>query len=149
MSLIPLPEVVYDVRARDGTYCAKKPRCMNYPKCPEAHRDFQSYQGYSWFGVVEEFDLAKWEADQREKPWRKGETRKQLRNPRHWQKGVMKRLLEKTESLSNRLMGDVILEVPEACGVHVILTMAKVGVRFEWGDNAKTIRKVMLVGKKV
>jgi len=43
----------------------------------------------------------------------------------------------------------VILEIPEAFGINVVETMAKVGVKFEWGIRAKIIRKVMLIGKRV
>lgn len=53
--IISLDSVVYDVRARDGTWCAKKPRCMNFPKCPNSRRDFLSFKGYRWFAAIEEF----------------------------------------------------------------------------------------------
>lgn len=150
MTLIPLPEVVYDIRARDGTWCTRKPRCMNFPVCPQSHPDFMTLKGsYGWYAVVEEFDVAAWEAEQREKPHRRNESRKQLRNPRHWQKGVMRRLRQKARMHSNRLNGDIILEIPEACGVDVVRTMARVGVKFEWGLSAKVFRKVMLIGKPV
>lgn len=157
MSLISLPEVVYDCRARDGTWCAKPSRdypkgCPNFPKCPQRYINFkkidEGFGPFKWFAVIEEFDITGWEASQREKHKGENWSRKQLRNPRHWQKGVMKRLREKALNNVNFLMRDVLLEIPEAHGVDVVRTMAKVGVTFEWGLQAKTIRKVMLIGKK-
>jgi hypothetical protein len=180
MSLIPLPEVVYDCRARDGTWCAEKsadyPKgCPNFPRCPQECMDFKEIERRfgprNWFAVIEEFDIAGWEASQRKKheisetnciasltvtrydtsrekqPIKKW-SRKQLRNPRHWQKAVMASLKAKAQSHMNCIMGDLILQIPEAHGVDVVRTMAKVGVTFEWGLQAKMIRKVMLVGKK-
>lgn len=177
--MIKLEEVVYDLRAKDGTWCAKKsvdyPKgCPNFPKCPQSHMDFKKINekgSFEWFAVVEEFNIAEWETSQREKhnndkekicvsslmvtryssiekkPIKKW-SRKQLRNPRHWQKGVRKRLRDKALKHVNYIMGDVLLEIPEAHGVDVVRTMAKVGVTFEWGLQAKTILKVMLIGKR-
>ncbi len=149
---MPLPEVVYDARARDGTWCAKRsdryPKgCPNFPECPPKYPDFKTLQGYDWYAIIEEFDIAAWEHRQAKKHEGEGWSLKQLRNPRHWQKGVMKRLLMKAQANSNRLHGDIILEIPEASGVDLVRTMAKVGVHFEWGEQAKMFRKVMLVGK--
>lgn len=48
---------------------------------------------------------------------------------------------------TNFLMGDILLDIPEAHGVDVVRTMAKVGVKFEWGENAQVFRKVMFIGK--
>lgn len=44
-------------------------------------------------------------------------------------------------------MGDILLDVPEAHGVDVVRTMARVGVKFEWGEKAQVFRKVILIGK--
>jgi len=153
MSISLQNSVVYDVRARDGTWCAKPSKsylhgCPNYPGCPAKYPDFLDlWDKYDWYAVIEEFDIEGWEKNQAEKHKDEGWSRKQLRNPRHWQKGVMKRLRDKAHANSNRLLGDIILEIPEACGVDVVRTMASVGIRFEWGLNAKTYRKVMLIGK--
>ena len=157
MDMIKLEDVVYDIRAKDGTWCAKKssdyPKgCPNFPRCPSECMDLKEIERRfgprNWFAVIEEFNIAGWEDSQREK--HKGEhwSRKQLRNPRHWQKGVMARLKAKAQSQMNYIMSDLILQIPEAHGVDVVRTMAKVGVTFEWGLQAKTIRKVMLIGKR-
>lgn len=156
MSLIPLPEVVYDLRAKDGTWCAKPSRdypkgCPNFPDCPQRYMDFkkidEGFGPFKWFAVIEEFNIAAWEEAQRQKHLSEGWSRKQLRNPRHWQKGVMSRLRTKSLSLINCIMGDVLLEIPESQGVNVIATMAKVGITFNWGLEAKVFKKVMLVGR--
>jgi hypothetical protein len=122
---------------------------MNFPKCPNSRRDFLSFKGYRWFAVIEEFDIQGWEDQQREKHKGENWSAKQLRNPRHWQKGVRKRLREQALKETNFLMGDVLLDIPEAHGIDVVRTMAKVGVKFEWGLKAKVFKKVMIVGKKV
>lgn len=155
MSLIPLPEVIYDCRARDGTWCAKLSKdypkgCPNFPDCPGMCPDLLEIEAklgpFDWYAVVEEYDIAAHEARMHAKfpAW----SRKQCRNPRHWQNGVMKRLREKAHRHINHIMEDVLLDIPEAHGVDVVRTMAKVGIKFEWGLQAKTIRKVMLVGKR-
>ena len=152
MSLIHLPKVLYDARARDGTWCLRPYEghphgCPQYLKCrPWTRPDFKVLRGCGWYAVVEEYDLEAHAARQREK--HPGWTYKQLRNPRHWQKGVMKRLREKTYSLSNRLLGDVVLEIPEASGVNVLGTMALAGRPIQMKDP-KMIQKVMLIGKTV
>lgn len=150
--MIALQEVIYDIRARDGTWCAKKsdryPKgCPNFPQCPPKYPDFQTLQGYAWYAIIEEFNIDAWEKSQAEKHKDEHWSLKQLRNPRHWQKGVERRLKEKTYANSNRLLGDIILEKPEASGVDLVRTMAKVGMRFEWGEEAKIFRKIMLIGK--
>jgi len=150
--ILPLHIVIYDKRARDGTWCAKQSKryphgCPNFPECPTKHPDFITLQGYKWYAVTEEFDIEGWEKSQAEKHEGENWSRRQLRNPRHWQKVVMKRLRSKAQANSNRLLGDIILEIPEACGVDVVRTMSKVGVKFEWGEQAKKIKKIMLIGK--
>jgi len=156
MSLIPLEEVVYDYRARDGTWCTKSSKdypkgCPNFPTCPENHRDFhyleRAFGPFTWYAIVEDFNITEWESKQAERHKGEGWSRKQLRNPRHWQKGVMKRLRDKALKHVNFLIGDILLEIPEAHGIDVIRTMAKIDIKFEWGLQAKTIKKVMLVGK--
>lgn len=145
--MIELLEVVYDIRARNGVWCTKKPRCMNFPKCPQSRKDFRDFHSYKWFAVIEEFDIVAQETAMSAKHphW----TLKMCRNPRYWQKGVMKRLREKALKNVNFLMGDILLDIPEAHGVDVVRTMAKIDIRFEWGKKAKIFRKVMLIGKPI
>jgi len=150
VSLIPLSKVYYDPRARNGVWCLRPYEghphgCPKYEKCkPWRYPDFSRLSGYLWFAVVEEYDLEAHAARQAEK--HQGWTYKQLRNPRHWQRGVMKRLREKAYRNSNRLMGDVVLEVPEASGVNVLHTMAMAGHPLRM-KKPKIVCKVMLVGK--
>ena len=146
--LVKLSEVVYDVRARDGIWCKlsypNHPKgCPNFPACPLKHPDFKTVSdAYTWFAVVEEFDLkAHAEAMKLKHPeW----SERQCRNLLYWQNGVRKRLFEK--ALHFRHIGDIILTltVPEACGVNVYETMAKVGIVIQ--RNPDTVKKVMFLG---
>jgi hypothetical protein len=162
MDMIRLEDVVYDPRARDGTWCANTSK--DYPNgCPN-FKGFPGLKGYckkngqsldflelerqkgpfDWYAVVEEFDIETFERDH----LKSGMSRKMARNPRWWQKGVENRLRDKALRKVNHIMGDVLLKIPEAHGVDVVRTMSKVGVTFEWGLQAKMIRKVMLIGKR-
>lgn len=156
MSVVELKEIVKNIKARDGTWCAKKPRCMNYPKCPQSVKSIEEIEKdlgpFKWWAVLEVFDIVAQEKQKHEEhpKW----SRDMCRNSRYWQKGVRKRLLKKSKlfqaSLKKTIMdGTVLLEIPERHGIDVVLTMAKVGVKFEWGINAKKIIKVMFVGKQI
>ena len=145
--IIPLDEVVYDARARDGTWCTlpypDHPKgCPNYPKCISYFRDFRSFQDHRWFAIIEEFDLTTHAEKMKEKhpSW----SERQCRNLLYWQNGVRKRLRDKAHNF--RQLGDVLLEIPEACGVNVYETMNKVGVAIQ-RNKPNLIIKVMLVGK--
>lgn len=147
--MIKLPRVIYDKRAWDGTWC-KLPYpghpkgCLNFPKCPQSHIDFQDTSKIwtHWYAVIEEFDLEAQALEMlREHPlW----SERQCRNLLYWQKGVMKRLREK--ALADWRPGDVILEIPEATGVNVFETMAEVGIHLQ-RNNIRVVKKIMLIGK--
>ena len=148
--IIPLETVIVDNRARDGTWCRLyypgHPRgCPNFPKCCESRPHFNSFNGYEWFAVVEKFDLkAHAEAMKKKHPhW----SERQCRNLLYWQNGVRRRLREKADSIAFPLMGDVILDIPEANGVHVFDTMAKNGLILE-RHKPDIIHKIMFVGKR-
>lgn len=165
--LFELPEVVYDVKARDGTYCTLPypghekrwvkgkwvSGCPNFPGCIRNHGDFlQLGKGrkWKWYAVVEEFDLkAHAKAMKLKHPnW----TDKQCRNLLYWQSSVRKRLRAKTigyKIMLNRRSdrapsAGFLLDIPEAHGVNVFATMAKVGVTID--RNPDIVRKVMLIG---
>ncbi len=144
--LIELKEVVYDVRAKDGTFCKLPyPRhphgCPNFPTCILKHQDILKFQGLKWFAVIEPFDRkAHAEKMKLKHPdWSIDQCRCVL----YWQKGVVSRLTDK--AVHYRDIGDILLTVPEASGVHVFDTMAKVGVTLE--REANFVQKVMFVGK--
>jgi hypothetical protein len=129
---------------------------MNYPKCPQSVKSIEEIEKYlgpfKWWAVLEEIDMVAQEKRKHEE--HPGWSRDMCRNSRYWQKGVRKRLLAKAKkfqaSLRHSIMdGTVLLTIPERHGIDVVLTMAKVGVKFEWGINAKKIRKVMFVGKQI
>jgi len=141
-------KVAYDKRARDGTWCTLPypghPRgCPNYPDCVNSRPDFKTFSGYEWYAVVEPFDL-KAHADKmhRKHPhW----TERQCKNVLYWQGAVRKRLKEKARKFLNPLMGDVLLDIPEASGVNLFKTMAQVGLYLK--ANPDFVYKIMLIGK--
>jgi len=147
--IIPLEVVVYDKRARDGTWCTKyypnhKKGCPNFPDCIKERMDFKEYKGYKWFAVVTRFDLKS--HAKRMKNKHKNWTERQCRNLLYWQRKVRSRLKKKAESFANPLLGDIILDIPEANGVHVFDTMKWHGLILETHKPNK-IHKIMLVGK--
>jgi hypothetical protein len=93
-----------------------------------------------WVAIIETFDLkAHAEKMKAKHPhW----SERQCRNPLYWQGGVRKRLREKAEKLN----GDIILDIPEACGVEVFETMKLVGINLE--RKPDIVKKVMFVGWK-
>jgi len=66
---------------------------------------------------------------------------RQCRNPLYWQGGVRKRLKEKCRAFGC----NIILDIPEACGVEVFETMKNAGVIID--RHPETVIKVMLVGR--
>lgn len=148
--IIPLETVVVDDRARDGTWCKmpypNHPKgCPNFPGCCESRPHFTEYHGFDWIAVVEKFNLKNHAEAMKEKHphW----TERQCRNLLYWQNGVRKRLREKAESIAYPLMGDIILDIPEANGVNIFATMAKHGFVIEPRDP-DIVHKIMLVGKR-
>lgn len=140
----PLKTIHYDPMAR-GSWCRSPyqghPKgCPNFPKCIQNRPDFREIADkYHWMAVMEEFDL-KAHADRMKAKFPAWSDR-QCRNPLYWQGAVRARLRKKAESLK----GDIILDIPEACGVNVFETMASAGVTLE-RDHPETVRKIMLVG---
>ena len=145
---IRLPKVVYDHRARDGTWC-KLPYpghpkgCPNFPRCPSQHKDFLDlYKDYFWYAVIEIFDLGIHSVSMRllHPRW----TDRQCRNLLYWQNGVRSRL--KKKAYSQYRFGDIVLEIPEAHGVNVFETMAQAGIVIE--RHPDIVRKIMMVGRR-
>ncbi len=149
--MIELSDVVYDRRAKDGTWCRlpylNHPKgCPNFPKCPNNHNDFLDLRdNYIWYAVIEEFNLKihaegmKWLHPN----W----TERQCRNLLYWQGGVRRLLLGKAYmGLYQSPEGGILLEIPEANGVNVFETMALVGITID--RHPENVRKVMLVGKR-
>ena len=147
--IIPLETVVVDERAREGTWCTlpypNHPKgCPNFPECCESRPHFNDYQGFNWVAVVEKFDLKTHAETMKAKHphW----TERQCRNLLYWQNGVRSRLRKKSESMTYPLMGDVLLDIPEANGVNLYATMSKHGLFLK--SNPDIVYKIMLVGKK-
>jgi len=147
--LIFLNHIVYDSRARDGTWC-KLPYpghpagCPNFPKCVKEHPDFNlMIKGRLWDAVLEEFNLTDHAAKMKKKhpAW----SERQCRNLLYWQNGVKSRLRKKVLKYSKA--EDIVLELPEACGVNVFETMSKNGIALQ-RHNPDIIIKVMLIGRR-
>lgn len=146
--MIPLANVVYDIRARNGSWCCHpypghSRGCPNFPKCPQKFPDFETLRDkYQWYAVIEVFDLKAHAKRMKEKhpDW----TDRQCRNSLYWQGSVRKRL--RINAMAGAAAyGSVLLSVPEACGVNVFETLREVGIILE--RTPDTVRKVMLVGK--
>ncbi len=151
--MIELPNVIYDIRARDGTWCKlpypNHPKgCPNFPRCPRQYRDFLDFtiQDRLWYAVLVEFDLQRHSAIMRIKhpDW----TDRQCQNLLYWQGKVRSTLRRKAyPDYPNRPVdGRLVLEIPEASGINVFETMAQVGIIIERHPNI--VRKVMLIGRK-
>ena len=147
LDLIPI-DIVYDVRARNGTWCKlpypNHPKgCPNFPHCPSNQPNFLLLEyDYDWYAVIEEFDLASHAEEMKRKhpSW----TERQCRNVLYWQNSVRKRLKEKT--YANQKQNDVVLEIPEASGVNVFATFSKVGIILQ-RQNPNYVLKTMFIGK--
>jgi hypothetical protein len=145
---IALETVVVDDRARDGTWCTlpypgHPHGCPNYPECIESRPHFSEYPILTWTAVVERFDLALHARKMKIKHplW----SRRQCRNLLYWQGGVRKRLREKARKIARPVMGDIILEIPEANGVDVYKTMENHGLKLE--RDPDIVHKIMFVGQ--
>jgi len=146
--IIPLSTVIYDERARDGTWCmAPYPNhpkgCPNFPECCESRPDFKEFEGYDWFAVIADFDLKAHAEKLKEK--HPGWSERQARCVLYWQNSIRKKLREKAQGITYPLMGDILLDIPEACGVNLFATMAKHGIYLK--TNPDLVKKIMLVGK--
>jgi hypothetical protein len=142
--IIPLKEIFYDKRARDGYWCClpyplHTHGCPKFPECPSKHVDFLEVKHkYDWFAVVVNFDL-KAHAD-RMQVTHTNWSRRQAKCVLYWQNKVVKELERKANSLN----ADIILERPEASGVNLFVTMAKVGINLK--PNPDFVRKIFFVG---
>jgi len=143
--MIKLPNVIYDIRARDGTWCRlpypNHPKgCPNFPRCPSERPDFRDLNFKQWKAVIVEFDLKRYKELRREKY--PNATDRQLGNLLYWQGRVRSALWKKANSILT--LGGMILDIPEASGVNIFETMILVGIKIERHPNI--VRKVMLVG---
>jgi hypothetical protein len=174
--LIELPAVMYDIRAKDGTWCSlpypgHKKGCPNFAKgctkIPDWKDVFDPQLGeqsnssgtdwitHKWYAVIEEFDLEKHAEKMKLKhpTWSK----KQRECVLYWQPTVKMKLRAKAEKykkqLSTRPDGFCfdwacsIVEIPESRGVNVFGTMAKAGIILY--KNPKIVRKIALIGIQV
>ena len=148
--IIPLARhlIVLDDRARDGTWCTSPypghPKgCPNFPGCPKGKVHFpcheKLYNIKKWYAVVHFFDMAEHVRKMREKhpDW----SERQLRNCRHWQNGVRKKLREEMSTLPD----GILLEIPEAHGIDVVSTMKQHSVEIHFPPENQVV-KVMFVG---
>ena len=148
MKVIKLPDVVYDVHAKDGTWCTlpypDHPKgCPNFPECPRNQPDFKGLQQFhEWYALTEEFDLATHAEKMKKKhpSW----TERQCRNLLYWQ-GTLRSQL-RLRAYVWKEPDDILLQVPEASGVNVFATLSQVGIILQ-RQHPNYIVKTMLVGK--
>jgi hypothetical protein len=136
--------LVYDERARNGYWCClpyagHRNGCPKFSQCPKSHPDFLRIKDkYDWFAVVVSFDL-KAHADHMQVK-HSGWSRRQARCVLYWQAKIVRQLRLKACSLN----ADIVLECPEASGVNLFVTMARVGINLK--PNPELVRKIFLVG---
>ena len=154
--IIPLETVLVDERARDGTWCTLPypghPKgCPNYPKCCESRPHFNTFDDeLHWYAVVFRFDLKAHAIEMKKRPRKdkKEWTEAQARCVLYWQEHkVRKPLLEMANKICFPLMGDVLLDIPEANGVQVYSTMGANGFPLN-SIKSDIIHKIMFVGKR-
>lgn len=153
--IIPLKTIIIDDRARDGTWCAKKydghPKgCPNFPECIETRPHFNTYdQNLHWYAVVLRFNLKAHAEEMKKRPRKDGKewTEAQARCVLYWQEHkVRKPLKTMAMKICHPLMGDVLLDIPEANGIQVFDTMEEHGLVLE-RKKPDIIHKIMFVGK--
>jgi hypothetical protein len=147
IEIIPLKIIHYEPFARDGTWCCTPypghPKgCPNFTKgCTRNRPNFVDVAcGYKWFAVIETFDL-KAHAEKMKKK-HPGWSDRKCRNLLYWQ-GTVRANLRNTVAL---FPGDLLLDIPEACGINVFETMAEIGIILE--RKPDIVRKVMIYGRK-
>jgi predicted metal-binding protein len=147
-------DIVLDNRANNGFWCTlpypnHKSGCPNYGKkktCPPFTQSFQNIIQGPYFLVIQEFDIQAHSKKMRLKHphW----SEKQCRNLLYWQKGLNKKLKDKSYELANKMGDDfIVLEIPEANGVDVFKTCQNMNIELQRYPQ-DMIRKVMIVGKK-
>jgi len=152
--LLKIDDLVLDNRA-SGEWCRLSyidhPKgCPNYgkkKKCPPYAKPFEDLIEPPYYIIVQEFDL---EAQmKRMKKCHPDWTDRQCRNPRYWQGGVVKKLREEAYNFveSHPEENLMVLEIPEANGVHVFKTCRNIGITLDRNPQ-KIVRKVMIIGKK-
>lgn len=153
--LIPLEYVVYNAKARYGPWCTMPypgpthvNGCPKFPKCMKERVDFKEFEKrrkYEWYAIVQSFYLKG--HMKRLKDKYPVFTERQCRNVIWWQPKVNKKLKNKALKHTFPLMGDILLDVPEANGVDVFETMKLAGLRLE-KSKPKMVHKIMLIGKR-
>ena len=147
---IRLEKVLWTYKARDGTFCClpypDHPKgCPNFPTCIENNEldDCYSPTQLQWYAMVEEFDLEAHAKNMKAKhpDWSK----RQCECVLYWQGHVRKILREKAEKVCSEIGGCVVTLCPEALGVNVFGTMARVGIILR--KNPTLVRKIAFVGK--
>ena len=123
--------------------------CPNYGKkktCPPFSKPFYDLVEPPIFLVIQPFNLEAQAKRMKERHPRWSD--RQCRNLLYWQKGVIKSLKEEANAFIESQDNDLILvEVPEANGVHVFKTCENVGIILERNPR-KVVNKIMIIGKR-
>lgn len=151
--IVPLERVIYGEYVRG--WCKlpypKHPNgCSMYglrPDCPPEAPMFDKVIEAPYFLVIQEFDLEIQEEEmkRRHPEW----SRKMCRNPRYWQKGLLKRLMLEAQEflLQNPISNALILKRPEANGVNLFSTCRIHGIKLERNPQ-KIVKKMVIIGKR-
>lgn len=145
--IIDLDKVVYHPHARSGQWCTLPypghPKgCPNFPRCIDQRKDFRDYStSIKWKAVVVDFDLKDHAMKMKlNHPWW---SEKQCRNVLYWQNKVRAELKWRCREIAGP--NDIILDIPEACGVNLFMTMKHHGIYLK--PRPDLVRKIMMVGK--
>lgn len=150
--ILPLKTVVVDARVQKWCklpYPGHPHDCPKYGKretCPPEAPLLGKLLDPPFFLVVVPFDLdaQATRMKARHPDW----SDRQARCTRHWRRSVMKSLRKEAYTFASKLGTDfMVLETPEANGVHVFKTCEMVGLNLE-RESLKIVWKIVIIGKK-
>ena len=113
--------------------------------CPSQAAYYEDIVQPPYYLIIREFDLqAQAEAMRERHPtW----SEKMCRNPRYWQKGLMKELMAEAQEFLWQFPDGRILIRPEAHGINLFETCSLYGIELERNPQ-KVVRKMMMIGRR-
>jgi len=152
--IVPLQKVIWGEYVRDWCklpYPYHREGCPMYgflPICPPEAPMINEIAQDPFYLVIQGFDLEDQEKrmKRRHPEW----SSKMCRNPRYWQRTLLKRLMLEAQEflLRNPVPSPIILQRPEANGVNLFSTCRLHGIRLEVNPQ-KTVRKMVMIGRKI
>ena len=151
--IVPLKRVIYGEYVRKWCLLPYPGHPHGYPMygkrtgCPPIAPMLDELVEPPFYLVIREFDL---EAQEKQMRARHPEwSRKQCRNPRYWQQGLMRDLIREAEEFAAwNLPKSMILVRPEAHGVNLFSTCRIHGITIE-KDPQRVVKKMVLIGKRI